>query len=534
MDNDNLGKFGESQFKSWCNAAGYAINSSSEHDATGWDFKIEPKHLLIDNTMLGLNPENAYSHSVIDVQIKTTTKDTSKWSIKLEHLIRFAHSPHPAFLCIIQVDTKINNIKKIHLIHIDQKHIKNILKKQRQLAKKGKDVHNKTLSIKGDSSNIYLSDFANEIKNTIEKVLENGAQSYTQNKQKLLKTVGYDTTAGNIKFSAGLDEIVNTSLGLDDSFSVNDFSIEDLRFNIPLKKDIGPGQLTIKPEEKDATILLTCPDMDSLIFPVKARISPFFDMNSDNLASMSFLHEAFHIAMFEGRATFIPKTPDDISIKNLQSFASLRHALQVGCEFNIHLNGRSLRIPITSKSLNGKNESYKNWGHILWFCNFLIKESLGNTVINLNELLHQGGVLVLMQNIIEKIDTQQIYITFDPETSDTLDTQIVNTLKIPFVIMIKLKDIVYTSVYNIKNLNLMSNNKKNIKLSGTTSNTEFFGSFTFPSFEISKFNELYSQKVMEFFSAENKDVRYLMDEGHVFNFSSFLKNEDNKNETIIT
>ncbi len=56
MDNGDLGRFGESEFRSWCSATGYVINSSSEHDATGWDFKIEPKNLSLVTTVSVVMP----------------------------------------------------------------------------------------------------------------------------------------------------------------------------------------------------------------------------------------------------------------------------------------------------------------------------------------------------------------------------------------------------------------------------------------------------------------------------------------------
>lgn len=519
MNNGDLGRFGESEFRSWCNAAGYVINSSSEYDATGWDFKIEPKHLLVDDTMLGLNPENAYSHSVIDFQIKTTEKDTSKWSIRLDHLIRFAHSPHPAFLCIIQVDTQENRTKKIYLIHINERHINNILKKQRQLAKKGKNTQNKTLTIKGESSDIISSNFANEIKDKIEEVLKKGAQSYTQTKMKSLKTVGYDTSSGNIKFSAGLDEMVNTSLGLNDGFPVNDFSIEDLRFNIPLQKEIGPGRLTILPEEKDATILLTCPNTDSLVFSVKARMSPFFEMHHGNLASMSFLHESFLIALFKGKITLSPKNPELISLKNLKIFSSLRSSLRIGCEFKIHLNGELMSIPIDFKGLRGEDESYTDWIHLLSFCNFAITQDFGSVEADLNQLMNQLELLIFTQNLIDKNDKYQIKAVFDSSTSDTIDSNIVMSLKIPYVVIIKLGVVAVALVFHLGRLELLTDDKK-IKLIGTAKNAEYFGCFTFSLSNISQFNELYSEKAMKLLPVEDTNTQYVMNEGHVFSFLS--------------
>lgn len=150
-DIGDLGAYGELKFRSWCRSMGLVVNPSSEQDDTGWDCKVEFKSLLKDSNSNPLEPEHSLSHPVFDIQVKTSQNDNNKWSIKIEHLIRFIHSPNPAFLCIINADLKNDKVNYINLIHIDNSHIENILKKQRKIMANGSKIKGHTVSINGMS-----------------------------------------------------------------------------------------------------------------------------------------------------------------------------------------------------------------------------------------------------------------------------------------------------------------------------------------------------------------------------------------------
>ncbi|MCK5538328.1 MAG: hypothetical protein KAI79_15990 [Bacteroidales bacterium] len=514
MRNDILGKLGERLFGGWCIAAEYVVNSSTEYDATGWDFKIEPSQLIVNNSMFELNPENAYSHSVIDIQVKTTETNANKWSISFEHLIRFAHSTYPAFLCIIQIKPNTDEVEKVYLIHIDEKHIKEILKKQRKLASKAKDIHNKTLTIKSQPSDIISSNFSINIKKRLDEVLEQGNR-YTTNKQKTLKTVGYDEVGANIKFSARLDKIVNTSLGINESLSVDDFLIEDLRFDIPMSQDIGPGKLMIEPEEKDAIIIVSCPNKNQIQFLVKARMSPFYDKDLSKLPFASFLHKSFIISMFKDNMTISPKSPEQISLKNLKDFIILYNSIKNGCKFEINLNNYMLPT-----SINGIDKSYEKFENILWFCNFAIKHGFGDIEPSIEQLISQEDILLFIYNVTHKNAKHLISMVFDLHDSITGETHLNKDFRFPFVLLIKLGDIVLVLVFSVKNLDWEFKDKNmSFNINSKFENIEYFGSFNIDTSDITKFDTLYSTKAMEYLP-KDENIQYIMNGNHMYKYFS--------------
>lgn len=417
-DIGDLGRFGELEFKKWCASIGLVANGSLEQDATGWDCKVEYKKLLKNDDMYSLQPENSLSHPVFDVQVKTTQKEKNKWPIKLEHLVRFAHSPHPAFLCIINAGLKKSITNHIYLIHIDKKHIPKILKKQRKLSKDGKNIYGKTMSISASDTDLIKDNFHEEIEKRFKDVVGNSLQEYTAQKDKTLKKVGYKGHHGTLKFKASLDSINNHILGLNDTSDVQDISIVDNRFGISIEKIFTDALVKFEADKIEGNLFIMCNNIIKLSLPIKLRKS-IFDI--DKLSSSPYLsisHEAFKIVLYYNKIIITPNSQDDkLSFVNSKIFSMIRAYMNGNCKFNIFMNLDSLELPFQYEGNPNIVENSKNWSAQVWMLNEI--ESLGLNIhdVKMQEIMEQSNVISFM-SMIQNNQEEQITIGLTPNTPE--------------------------------------------------------------------------------------------------------------------
>jgi hypothetical protein len=398
-DIGDLGRFGEMSFKSWCAASGLVVNGSLEQDATGWDCKVEYKHLHENTLSNPLRPENSLSHPLFDVQIKTTGKDANKWDVKLEHLVRFAQSPHPAFLCIIQADLSIPTIKQIHLIHIDKRHIPDILKKHRKLHKDGKGLQHKTMRISGTQQDIIVKDFAQELKKRFEGIISDGMQSYTSKKTNILEKSGYDGYENTIHFKASPEELNQHFLGLNTKIDVTDFCIIDNRFGVPLENKAGIATLEASPEGIHASLIVTCNSTPKLSLPVIIRKSIFDMENFATLPYATITHEAFKIIFIKGEIKFVPEqdAEKDMSINNALIFTEVRFGIYLQCNFSVFANLSSFHLPLEYHNNPEVLENGVSWKGQSWALKQIMEVDASISKVNIPQMEEQTPVFNVLQ-----------------------------------------------------------------------------------------------------------------------------------------
>ncbi|MEA5550722.1 hypothetical protein VB713_06990 [Anabaena cylindrica UHCC 0172] len=239
MQDTNLGSLGENKFEGLClQVKGLTVHKSqSQMDRTGWDFFIEFPWKQ-DN----LSPQDMLPEPLeCKIQVKSTNEQRRKESITLSNLHRLIKAKMPAFYCFIEFDGK-SEPQAIYLVHVDRKIIEKTLKRIRKLENEGKgDQLNKhKLPITyGDADR--LADISGQsLKREIEKHIPEGMEKYIENKNQLLKTLGFED--GRYEFTCTITsddpirDILDLSLGIRKEINIYNLNLFQKRFGI-LSKD---------------------------------------------------------------------------------------------------------------------------------------------------------------------------------------------------------------------------------------------------------------------------------------------------------
>jgi hypothetical protein len=254
MNSQDLGSLGETEFKRLClTAGGLTIHESqSQMDRTGWDFLIE----------FPFEYNNHMPHDLLPapleckIQVKSTSKQRKRESIKLSNLIRLVKAQMPTFFCFIEFDEE-NRAKAFYLVHIGEEIIGSALKRIRELESKGlqSKLNKHTLDISYNEADQLKNITGEELKQAIQRVVPNGPEQYIENKNQLLKTIGFEDGGYELKVTVvGKDpikDILEIGLGIKDKIEVYESSGYHKRFgivaNTPEIHQGGTLSLFIKP-----------------------------------------------------------------------------------------------------------------------------------------------------------------------------------------------------------------------------------------------------------------------------------------------
>lgn len=229
----NVGGAGESKFSELCNLAGINVNSSRDQDYFGWDYFLE------------IASQNEPSHVEIKVQVKSTDKQRKHEDVKVSVLHRLALSPTPSFFAFMEYDGA-ENISNIFIVHLDKKHLENILKKVRRLEAEGKKnrLNKHKLRIKYSDKDSIGCITSENLRNQLLAPLTPNFHEYIKNKINLIETLGFESTPDKLKITFPLEacdvleELAKVSLGLKDSIKAEKIEATQTRFGIELPNEV--------------------------------------------------------------------------------------------------------------------------------------------------------------------------------------------------------------------------------------------------------------------------------------------------------
>lgn len=228
-----IGRMGERFFGIWCDSVDITANSS-EVDETGWDFFIEFPY----------EPSNSLPRDMLPapiecrVQVKSTDQGRKKESITVSNLRRFVQAPIPAFFCFIEFDGK-NEPQAAYLVHVDRKIIKKTLKRIRELEIKdeGNKLNNHKINICYGDANRLTDTTGESLKRAIEKYIPDTLEKYIEDKNKLLKALGFEDGVYQGKVVVSGDDPIRDidylELGIRKQLIVDRFTTYHTRFGIP-------------------------------------------------------------------------------------------------------------------------------------------------------------------------------------------------------------------------------------------------------------------------------------------------------------
>jgi len=228
----DLGLMGESAFSLWCNSVGLVANGS-KIDKTGWDFFVE----------FPINPESDIPSDMLPapleckVQVKATDQKKRKTQITISNLHRLVKAPVPTFICFIEFEGK-NEAQAAFLVHIDKKITEQTLKRIRELEVKGQaqKLNKRKITIKYTDKEKLAKTDGKSLKQAIEQYIPHGAEVYIKNKNKFLKTLGFESGSGqfNVELSGKdpITDMIDLTLGLRKELNIDKFVGRHKRFGI--------------------------------------------------------------------------------------------------------------------------------------------------------------------------------------------------------------------------------------------------------------------------------------------------------------
>lgn len=251
----DVGDMGEFEFGKLCSAVGITANKSAI-DKAGWDFFLDFP-IQPDES----KPRDMWPSPIeCKIQVKSTDNQEKKRQVKVSNLNRLINAKMPAFFLFIEFDG-LETPQAAYLVHVGKEIIEKTLKRMRELDIKGeKDrLHERTITIHYGDDQKLDKPTGQHLKSEIEKYIPEGMEKYVEEKNNLLKTLGFDEGAGQVTFTVSgkqpLEEMVDLSLGIRDSIKVSGFVGYHKRFGILSKEPFvdhkgGKISLEAKPMTK--------------------------------------------------------------------------------------------------------------------------------------------------------------------------------------------------------------------------------------------------------------------------------------------
>ncbi|MFA7091863.1 MAG: hypothetical protein WC149_08420 [Arcobacteraceae bacterium] len=248
MDSDNLGDLGEDSFKAMCSKESLTLTKPSK-DENGWDAYIE--FPWTKENCISLDKQEAPVRCKI--QVKATHIMTQrKLSIKLSAMHKLAIEYMPTFVCFMHFRKTSSSIspKEMYLVHIDQEIIGKILKRVRQSEIDKKPLNHQTIDISYSEHHKLKKATGQALKDEILKYINAGHEKYILNKQKMLKTLGYNEAPYEMQIEIApqkREDLIQNYLINQEGMDVKITSIMEKRFNIALPaKDVLPSLGAVK------------------------------------------------------------------------------------------------------------------------------------------------------------------------------------------------------------------------------------------------------------------------------------------------
>lgn len=228
---------GESQLVSWCAQRGISANKAHP-DRTGWDFLVEYPADADDTVALDKQPAPIQCL----VQVKATDGTSGRCNVKLTNWWRLVKTPLPAFFLVFEFDGH-DTCQRAYCIHVWERQIKRVLKTLRKLTASGKPdtIHKKTMALTWEKHDMLPTHSVDAFTDAVERAIDGTIEAYTQRKQKLLETVGYEDLGHELNLHVLLpneyrqnpdDLFIDFAVGIIPQLKVVKGQVWDVRFGI--------------------------------------------------------------------------------------------------------------------------------------------------------------------------------------------------------------------------------------------------------------------------------------------------------------
>ena len=238
-DTADIGRLGETLLTKWCDSVGLTSNESLHKDKMGWDHFIEFPYIKSDK------PKDKQPLPIeCKIQVKSTFNKKSGVQIKLSALKRLVDYTSPAFILFFEFqNAKLPILTNAYLVHIDETLITQILKSIREehIKDKPQPLNQKYLWVKYTKKHKLEHKNGAILRESIAKLVPDGMAKYQQNKNTLIKSVGYGNNGFIFKFNTSPEDItqhfLEAALGVPSKIEVKNMILKDNRFNCPIEED---------------------------------------------------------------------------------------------------------------------------------------------------------------------------------------------------------------------------------------------------------------------------------------------------------
>lgn len=386
----DLGQLGESTFSMWCAQVGLVANPSMI-DKTGWDFYLQ---FPISNN---LSPQQLHKSAFeCKVQVKATDKKDRKLAITISNLRQMATSPMPTFYCFLEFDGQ-SQVQKAFLLHLNHEIIYSILKRVHEIEQSDKDnnLNKRTMTLHYDEKMEIEKLNGHSLKADLLKYIGDDYSKYIREKSKFLENCGFEEGYGKIQFSvngeAGIRNIIDVSLGLEEELDVENLTSIEERFGIPSKKSefkLSNAKLRIgMSTPKKGKVRFKEDHLSSgLMFDIEFYTPPFNFHDFRKYAKFRIVGDFFDIACepYVGKAHYTFSLGDDQKLK----LGKLKDAVSLIC-----LLSRDKQIAIFELDLEGFE--------LLSFT--LTSKYIKRELTIFNELLEKASQICEYANVSEEI-----------------------------------------------------------------------------------------------------------------------------------
>jgi hypothetical protein len=246
----------ETLFNALCAAFGATCNGATE-DERGWDFFVQFPERLGAEAKAPLDMQAGAQECLVQVK---STHGKKGIRLKLSNAREFANSRMPCFVILFPYeDGKQSDY--VYLLHYWEYEIARTLKRVREQDAKGDtDLHRVGLRFPLGAMTRLL---ANDLLSTMEGIIGEQGRKYADAKKALVETVGFadSSWSGSVTFKAGLDEIVDMTIGLNNErLPASSISLRSVRFGVPAGTatiDNVPGHVSLRAHPRKCVVVIS-------------------------------------------------------------------------------------------------------------------------------------------------------------------------------------------------------------------------------------------------------------------------------------
>jgi hypothetical protein len=259
----DLGTLGESTLVAWAAARG--INAQrATNDRNGWDYLLEfpPERCGIITRPLDREPPSISCF----VQVKARSSRNLNVSARLVNWHRMIKETLPTFFLILEFGDS-DYPRSAYLIPIAEARISHALRRIREIDSQGESIARRKLGVIFGAEDRLDRPNGEAFESAVRKHIGPSFEEYLDKKRKWVSSVGYEKNHGNLIVNISvnahaaplIEPLVDLSLGLVESLSINCAELHDVRFDIPARAPLrlpeGVLEIVERPSERAEMVL---------------------------------------------------------------------------------------------------------------------------------------------------------------------------------------------------------------------------------------------------------------------------------------